>query len=235
MALIQQSKYLDFLAEFGVGGAHPGGIELTKEIIKNEQINRSSRVLDVGCGTGQTAAYLASTYGARVTGMDINPIMVDKAVSRMRSNRLPVKIVHGSVEEMPFPPQSFDLIVCESVLSFVDKPKALGEIHRVLRTGGRFIAIELTVNEPLEPKLEEEIKQFYGFESCCSKNEWVDFCRQAGFENIRIKKNKSLQSAPDFQHSKDISPELYEVMAEHYNLNLKYQEELDYRIYTCTK
>jgi ubiquinone/menaquinone biosynthesis C-methylase UbiE len=232
---MQQSKYLDFLAEFGVGGAHPGGIELTKEIFKNENINRFSYVLDIGCGTGQTAAYLAYTYGAKVTGMDINPLMVDKAVSRMRSNRLPVRIFHGSVEEIPFPNQSFDIIVCESVLSFVDQPKAFSEIYRVLRPGGRFIAIELTVNEPLEPELEEEIKQFYGFESFCSKNDWVDYCKQAGFENIRVKKNKSIQSPPDFQHSTDISPELYEVMAEHYNLNLQYQEELDYRIYTCTK
>ncbi|KGR84494.1 class I SAM-dependent methyltransferase [Lysinibacillus odysseyi] len=232
---MQQSKYLDFLAEFGVGGAHPGGIELTKEIFKNENINRMTRVLDAGCGTGQTAAYLASTYGAKVTGMDVNPTMVAKAVNRMRSNRLPVRLVQGSIEQMPFPDQSFDIIICESVLSFVDKPKALSEIYRILRTGGRFIAIELTVNDLLEPQLEEEIKQFYGFEAFCSKKDWIDLCKQAGFENIRIKKNKSIQSAPDFQHSEDISPDLYEVMAEHYNLNLEYQNELDYRIYTSTK
>lgn len=232
---MQQSKYLDFLAEFGVGGAHPGGIELTKEIFKNENINRMTRVLDAGCGTGQTAAYLASTYGAKVTGMDVNPTMVAKAVNRMRSNRLPVRLVQGSIEQMPFPDQSFDIIICESVLSFVDKPKAISEIYRILRTGGRFIAIELTVNDLLEPQLEEEIKQFYGFEAFCSKKDWIDLCKQAGFENIRIKKNKSIQSAPDFQHSEDISPDLYEVMAEHYNLNLEYQNELDYRIYTSTK
>lgn len=232
---MQQSKYLDFLAEFGVGGAHPGGIELTKEMFKNEPIHRMTRVLDAGCGTGQTAAYLASTYGAKVTGMDINPVMIDKAVHRMRRNRLPVNLVHGSVEEMPFPDHSFDIIVCESVLAFVDKPKALSEMYRVLRNGGRLIAIELTVNDFLEQELEEEIKQFYGFDSFCSKKDWVDWCKQAGFENIRVKKNKSIQSAPDFQHSTDISPELYEVMAEHFNLNLEYQDELDYRIYYCTK
>ena len=232
---MQQSKYLDFLAEFGVGGAHPGGIDLTKEILKNENIHRFSRILDVGCGTGQTAAYLATTYGAKVTGMDINPLMLDKAIDRMRSNRLPVRVFQGSVEEIPFPNHSYDMVICESVLSFVDKPKALSEIYRVLGDGGRFIAIELTVNKTLEPSLEEEIKQFYGFESFCSKKDWVDLLTQAGFKDIRIKKNKSIQSAPEFQHSTDISPESYEVMAEHFNLNLQYQEELDYRIYMCTK
>ena len=78
MILIGASNYLEFLSKFGIGGAHPGGINLTKEIFQAEEMNQNSRLLDVGCGTGQTAAYLAERYGAKVTGMDINPIMVKR-------------------------------------------------------------------------------------------------------------------------------------------------------------
>ena len=78
MISIETSIYLDFLSKFGVGGAHPGGIGLTKEIFKSERITPATRILDVGCGTGQSAAYLASKYGAIVTGIDINPVMVKK-------------------------------------------------------------------------------------------------------------------------------------------------------------
>ena len=65
VVVIGASIYLDFLSKFGVSGAHPGGIKLTKKIFENEKINKSSRILDVGCGTGQTADYLAARYGAK--------------------------------------------------------------------------------------------------------------------------------------------------------------------------
>ncbi|GAA3329363.1 hypothetical protein GCM10020331_077120 [Ectobacillus funiculus] len=51
-------------------------------------------------------------------------------------------------------------IISESVLSFVNKPRALKEIFRLLKNGGRFIANELTMNKQLETTNEEEIKQF---------------------------------------------------------------------------
>lgn len=74
MVLIETSIYLDFLSKFGIGGARPGGISLTKEIFKTGEISKTSHILDVGCGTDQTSAYLAARYGAKIIGIDINPI-----------------------------------------------------------------------------------------------------------------------------------------------------------------
>lgn len=235
MFLIQHSKYLDFLSKFGVGGAHPGGINLTKEIFKFEKVSNTAHILDVGCGTGQTAAYLAYEYGAKVTGLDINSIMVAKAKSRMKKNRLPVKIIQGSIENTQLPDKQFDVILSESVLSFVNKPSAIKEIFRLLKNGGRFIAIEFTITQQIEAKSAEEIKEFYGFDSCLMKMDWVYLFKQAGFNNIRIQKNKSISSVPEFHHSEDIDCELHEIMNNHYDMNLKYPGVLDYRIYSCTK
>ena len=235
MVLIHNSKYLDFLSKFGIGGAHPGGINLTKKIFEKESIDRTSRILDVGCGTGQTAAYLAYNYGANVTGIDINSTMIAMAKRRMRKSRLPVKIIHGSIEKVPLRDNQFDFIICESVLSFVNKSRALNEIYRLLKDGGRFIAIELTVQQPLNEKEENEIKQFYGFESLSTKKDWVTLLKSAGFEQIRILKNTSIDSAPDFQNSSFIEPEFYEIKEKHFYLTDKYKDHLGYRIYTCTK
>lgn len=233
--LIQHSKYLDFLSKFGIGGAHPGGINLTKEIFKKENINETSRILDVGCGTGQTAAYLAYHYGAKVTGLDINPTMVAKAKRRMKINRLPVEIIQGSIEKTSLPDNQFDIIISESVLSFVNKPAALKEILRLLKNDGRFIAIEQTIIQPLKEDEANEIKQFYGFDSLITKKDWIALFKQAGFKPIGVQKNTSIESEPDFHYSNDIEPELYEIMEKHFDLTFKYLGNLGYRIYLCTK
>ena len=239
MVLIRSSMYLDFLSKFGVSGAHPGGIKLTKQIFENEKINKFSRILDVGCGTGQTSAYLAARYGAKVTGMDINPIMVEKAKNRMIKYQLPVEIIQGSIEKCPLPDSKYDFIISESVLSFVNKPRALKEIFRLLKYDGRFIANELTLNRRLGANYEEEIKQFYGLDSILMEKDWITLFEQVDFNNIKtfLRKQSLLQndSLPEFQYSEYIEPELYKIMQQHFNLMVKYQGTLDYRVFLCTK
>ncbi|MEC1722053.1 class I SAM-dependent methyltransferase [Schinkia azotoformans] len=239
MVLISSSTYLDFLSKMGVGGAHPGGLNLTKEIFNGEKINSNSHILDVGCGTGQTAAYLAAHYGAKVTAMDINPIMIEKAKSRMKQYQLPVEVIQGSIEDFPLKDNTFDFILSESVLSFVNKPRALKEIFRLLKNGGRFIANELTINKPLNPSNEKEIKQFYGLDSLLGETDWIALFEQTGFKNIKVlmQKNSMFQndSMPEFQYSKYIEPNLYTIMIQHLNILMKYQGILDNRIFLCTK
>ena len=234
MIVIQDSKYLELLSKFGIGGAHPGGLNLTKNLLKSESINNTSKILDVGCGTGQTAAYLAYKYGANVTGIDVNSTMVAKAKQRMRKNRLPVKIIQGSIEKNSLPDHHFDFIISESVLSFVNKPRALKEIFRLLKDGGRFIAIELTIINRLTEKEKHEIEQFYGMDSLNTKKDWVALLKEAGFEQIRILKNTYIDSDPEFHFSEDVDPKLNKIMEKHFDIVSKYLSS-NYRIYTCTK
>ncbi|WP_312127076.1 class I SAM-dependent methyltransferase [Lysinibacillus boronitolerans] len=200
-----------------------------------ENIEQNAHILDVGCGTGQTAAYLASSYQASVTGLDIQPIMIEKAHQRMHKARLPVKLIQGSIEQTSLGSESFDLILAESVLAFVNLQQALQEIYRLLKKGGRFIAIEFTIPKTLRTELADDIQQFYGFQSLFMKKDWVRLLHQAGFYEIRIQKNKSISSKPEFQVSSHMESEFYEIMDQHIAMNEKYENILDYRIYTCTK
>ncbi|MGG3800671.1 class I SAM-dependent methyltransferase [Metabacillus fastidiosus] len=233
------STYLDFLSKLGIGGAHPGGINLTKQIFTMENINETSHILDVGCGTGQTAAYLAAQYGAEVTGMDINPLMIEKAKNRMATHQLPVNIIQASIENSPLKDEEFDFIISESVLSFVNKPVSLKEIFRLLKKGGRFFANELTFNEQLETTNEEEIKQFYGLDSILMEKDWIDLFEQTGFKNVKIlmQQQSTFQnnSMPEFQYSEYNDTELYKVMIQHFNIMVKYEGILDHRIFSCAK
>ena len=231
--------YFDFLAKFGVGGAHPGGIILTKDILKNEYITNNSNILDAGCGTGQTAAYLYQEYKAKVVGLEINPIMIEKAKKRVESEELPISIIAGSVENVPFADNSFDFILSESVLAFVDKPRALTEFYRVLKKGGRLIANEMTINKKLNPLEEMEIKQFYALDSLLQEEDWNQLFTAAGFQNIKIETETIALSqgnhAPEFNFSQNFEPGLFDILNQHGNIVIKYHDVLSYRILTCSK
>ncbi|WML44775.1 class I SAM-dependent methyltransferase [Neobacillus sp. PS3-40] len=232
-------SYFDFLAKFGVGGAHPGGILLTKEVLSKENISNNSFILDAGCGTGQTAAYLFNQFKANVWGIEINPIMVKKAKKRFFEQQLPIQLVQGSIEEIPFENNSFDLILSESVLAFVDKRKALQEFSRVLKKGGRLIANEMTINFPLAVDDENEIKQFYDLDSLLLEQDWRNLLEEAGFKNIQINDGKPALSTsntlPEFHFSKNVEPELFDILNQHAQIIINYQDSLGFRIITCTK
>ncbi len=231
--------YFDFLAKFGIGGAHPGGILLTQNILSEENITKNSTILDAGCGTGQTAAYLSQQYKAHVFGLEINPIMLEKAKSRFQKLRLPIQLIQGSIENIPFNDQTFDFILSESVLAFVNKPKALKEFYRVLKTGGRFLANEMTINKRLTPQEEAEIMNFYSVDSLLLSEDWDRILQDAGFQNIEINKQKldlsHENNSPEFNFSKDFEPELFHILNEHGNIVIKYQDVLSYRIIKCSK
>jgi SAM-dependent methyltransferase len=231
--------YFDFLAKFGVGGAHPGGIPLTKNILSCEKITNKSRILDAGCGTGQTAAYLYQHYLARVDGVEINPIMIEKAKRRFQSLNLPINLIQGSVEKLPFKDNTFDFILSESVLAFVDKPAAIREFFRVLKKGGRLIANEMTINSKLSPIEESEIMQFYALDSLLLEEDWRNLLEKEGFEDIVIKTEKidiiHGSHTTEFNFSNNFEPELFQILNEHGNIVLKYQDILSYRIIRCSK
>lgn len=232
-------SYLDFLAKFGVGGAHPGGILLTKDILSQEEISDKMLILDAGCGTGQTAAHIYKEYGARVVGLEINPIMLEKAKNRFLKQKLPIELVEGSVELLPFEDNTFDYILCESVLAFVDKPKALKEFFRVLKKCGRFIANEMTINAELNIQDELEIKEFYAIDSLLREEDWKVLLEKTGFRMIHLKEEKQALShgnnAPEFNFSTNFEPDLFNILNQHGNMLIKYHDILSYRIITCSK
>jgi len=98
-----------------------------------------SRVLDVGCGPGHLAAELAEAVGStgRVCGADVSEEMLALA------DRPDVEFVHLKGVPMPFEDNAFDAAVATQVYEFVEPlADALGELYRVLRTGGRVVILD---------------------------------------------------------------------------------------------
>ncbi|MBI2736272.1 MAG: class I SAM-dependent methyltransferase [Rhodospirillales bacterium] len=100
-------------------------------------------VVDLGCGDGKLASQLAH-LGARVTGLDADPRMLTAARRRADIESVELDLIRGDIEALPFPDASFDRIVAVTVLCFVrDADRAVAEMARVLRPGGRVLIGEL--------------------------------------------------------------------------------------------
>lgn len=235
-------NYLQSLALLGVGGAHPGGLRLTKKILDEQQaLKPSLEILDVGCGTGQTAAYLAKTYGCKLTVIDNNTIMLEKAKKRFSTQNLDVNVVHGNAENVPFKDQRFDLILCESVIAFTDMFQTIYELKRVLKSSGQLYAIEMVLAEGYQLAKDElmELKNFYGVSGLLMESEWIKLFESGGFRKIISEQYAfsfdpdDVENAPDFSISDDITEETFNVLQEHQQLTKKYRDILSFRVFKC--
>ncbi len=100
-------------------------------------IGEADRVLDVGCGSGNTTIP-AALVGAEVTGLDITPKLLDDGRRNAADAGVEIEWVEGDAQELPFAEQSFDVVVSTFGCMFApDHGAAAAEIARVLRPGGR--------------------------------------------------------------------------------------------------
>jgi SAM-dependent methyltransferase len=100
-------------------------------------IDSTTHLLDIGCGTGYFCK-MATDLDAFVTGIDATPELLTEARERIPE----ANFMHGEMEELPFGDDTFD-IVCgfNSFQYAADTANALGEAARVLKTGGKLVAM----------------------------------------------------------------------------------------------
>src|SRR5262249_30773139 len=113
-----------------------------EQAIARMRVAPDSRVLDVGCGSGWATRLLADyAFNGRVTGIDISDEMVRVARESSRSHHN-VDFEVASAEQLPFRDREFTHgFSMESLYYYRNIPRALGEIHRVMRRGALFCAV----------------------------------------------------------------------------------------------
>lgn len=183
------------------------GSELTRLVVREADVQAGMDVLDVACGSGEPAISVASLLNGtgHIVGTDISPEPLEVARQRAEQRGLGnLDFQHADVASLPFPDESFDRVTCRlGLMYFPDVSKALVEIRRVMRPGGRFTAatwgpmtqpyFDLTVGtlRRLMPELSipESAQQIFRFGDPSTVSEALS---AAGFTNVRV----ALQSVP---------------------------------------
>jgi ubiquinone/menaquinone biosynthesis C-methylase UbiE len=178
-----------FMAVIGKRVIHPGGRAATETLLEHAAIQAGDKVLDVGCGVATTALMVAQRFGADVTAVDIEPLMLERAEAAVRTAGAEdkVDVQHGDILALDFPDDSFDVVIAEAVTMFVDRTKAARELVRVCRPGGRVLATEFMWRRPPS----EEAREIFLGQVCPglrfdTRADWVRIYEEAGLENLQV-------------------------------------------------
>jgi SAM-dependent methyltransferase len=148
-ALRRAGKDPDNLAPGDLSGLdqfHFRGLEATRDQTELVELNAGSHVLDVGCGIGGPARYLAGEFGCHVTGLDLTEEFC--RVGAMLAERTGladrVEFRQGDALDMPFEDAGFDLVWTQHAsMNIADKARLHGEMYRVLKSGGRLALYDI--------------------------------------------------------------------------------------------
>jgi arsenite methyltransferase len=125
---------------------HPGGERLTRRLAEVAGVARGQRVVDVACGSGATALLLARELGCDTVGVDLGARAIEQA-KRATHAGARARFLLGDAEALPLPDASFDVALSEcSLCTFPDKPRAIAEMARVVRAGGRIGIADVTAD-----------------------------------------------------------------------------------------
>jgi len=157
-------------------------------------------VLEIGAGTGTNLPY----YGEGVRTLTLTEPekpMVRRLQKRILERRPDAKLLRAPAEDLPFDDASFDTAVSTLVLCTVDdQPRALRELRRVLKPGGRLLFIEHVRSE--DPKLARWQDRLLGFNvrvghGCHCNRPTLDGIRDAGFDVTQLEQD-TLKHTPPF-------------------------------------
>ena len=153
-------------------------------------LGRGDRLLDVASGSGASALLAAREFGAGVTGVDYGEQAVLAATAAARDQLLEkrVRFAQGDAEDLALPDDTFDAVLCEcSLCTFPDKERAVAEITRVLRPGGR-VAISDVVVDPdrLPGELHGPMATIACVGSALSRSGYEELLAGAGLEVFAV-------------------------------------------------
>ena len=155
-------------------------------------------VLEIGAGTGANFQHYPAA--ARVVALEPDPFMLKRAEQKLADlGRTNITLQQAPAESLPFPDASFDTIVSTLVLCTVRDPqRALDEMRRVLRPGGRVVFIEHIRADGFGGRVQDAIHPIWGwFGAGCHPNRRTDATlRDAGWDVVIDDRHRVMRLVP---------------------------------------
>lgn len=193
---IEKCDIFDFMAKFvGLSVLHPGGFEATTTLAEACKINEQTRVLDIACGKGTSAIFLAEKYGCQIEGVDISEELIEEAkkFARQSNVRDRVSFRVGDALNLPYADNEFDVAVSQAMLILVpDKSKAVHEAKRVVKPGGYAGWLELSwKQQPTKEFLDivSNVICAYCMMNVLTFENWEKLFNESGFSQVEVIKS----------------------------------------------
>jgi demethylmenaquinone methyltransferase/2-methoxy-6-polyprenyl-1,4-benzoquinol methylase len=141
------ARRYDLMNDLMSGGLHRAWKEALVTAVNPPRSDTPFAVLDLAGGTGDVAFRIAERSGpdTRITVADINAEMLEVGRERAAKGKHAIEFLEANAETLPCPDKSFDAVTIAFGIRNVPRiDMALSEIHRVLKTGGRFLCLEFS-------------------------------------------------------------------------------------------
>ena len=179
-----------------------------EELAKRAKAFQPRRILETAAGTGVVTAALAEALpDTEIVATDLNQAMLDVAAARVSSSNITLR--QADALDLPFRDDEFDLVVCQfGVMFYPDKVRGNSEAHRVLRSGGTYLAaiwdhiernaLSDLANQSLRKNFPDNPPQFMlrGPFSYHDRSAIERDLRQAGFESIKVETVRAISRSP---------------------------------------
>ena len=199
---ISESQVLDKLAQTGADTSiltvellqhhdqdHFGGLAATDALALHARINESTHVLDLCCGLGGPARYLAYHYGCRVTGVDMNTDRLAGAVRLTERTKLQDRVLfhHANALQTGLADETFDVIVSQEAFCHIPNKKTLiTECVRLLRPGGRIVYTDILARSSMTNEIRSRLETEMVFSELSTLEQYCHLLEEKGCQVIEV-------------------------------------------------
>lgn len=193
---IESMNYSQFVGLMKERNRPSGGIKTVHNVAVNAFINSSKRILEIGSNTGFTSVNLSLLTGCNSIGIDVNEKSINEAKKYAKEQGVSklTSFQKASALKLPFPNNSFDIVWCSNVTSFIsNKNNAIKEYLRVLKLKGSLVVVPIYYIKQPPKKVVKDISEAIGTKiEIWDKIFWLELFQKKKVVNLNYTMNEIL-------------------------------------------